>query len=202
MRTVILVLMLTIAGLAHADPLAELRQYYNETATLQGRFIQTTLDESDYVLDESEGQFWIARPDKFRWDYQTPLQQVLVADGEALWMHDVELEQVTVRPLSEVLGAGPAVLLSGTYQDIEDAFEIVPLEDNWVQLKVKSEQWDFQEVLIQWQDGIPVNVVVDSGLGQRTVLQLADVQSNIDIPAARFRFDPPAGVDVIDSRGQ
>ena len=53
------------------------------------------------------------RPNRFRWTYAAPSELVIVADGEKLWIYDVELKEVTVTPFDDTVGASPAVLLSG-----------------------------------------------------------------------------------------
>src|SRR6185369_16836028 len=43
----------------------------------------------------STGTFEFTRPNRFRFDYKKPFEQVIVADGQTLWLFDVDLNQVT-----------------------------------------------------------------------------------------------------------
>jgi chaperone LolA len=148
-------------------------------------------------METSRGSLLIQRPDRFRWSYTEPFEQEIVADGKKLWVYDVDLEQVTVRPLTEVLGIGPALLLSGDYAALEENFTIQPAKDGWLELIPKREDWDFQSIRLQMNKGVPQVIEVDSGIGQITRLTLSKLERNPKIDPARFKFTPPPGVDVI-----
>ena len=89
-------------------------RFFSEVYTLQARFTQVVFDENLIPLDESAGQLRISRPGRFRWDYDPPAEQVIVADGTRLWFYDLELEQITVRRMADALGESPAAVLSGS----------------------------------------------------------------------------------------
>jgi chaperone LolA len=201
LRVIACTLLIIVGGLPSpllgADE-APLRAYFESVTRLTGSFEQTTRDERDQVVERSTGTFSLARPDRFHWFYQTPFEQRLVSDGDWLYSHDIELSQVTVRPLEEVLGVGPAVVLSGDFSDLKASFRISAGEqDGWYRLEPRDADWDFQSVRLRLDDGIPDVVAVNDGLGQTTRLELADLERNPDIPEARFRFEIPDGVDVI-----
>src|SRR3989344_455842 len=90
-----------------------LRRFFNEVNSFSARFSQVVLDERLSPIQESSCTLWIERPNKFRWDYEKPYKQQIVADGKRLWVYDIGLQQVTVRPLSGGLGDTPAMLLAG-----------------------------------------------------------------------------------------
>lgn len=76
-----------------------LHRFFTEVNSFNARFKQVVLDERHNPIQESSGMLWIERPNKFRWDYEKPYQQQIVADGKRLWVYDVGLQQVTVRTL-------------------------------------------------------------------------------------------------------
>ena len=108
------------AGLSPACAEAEgherLDRFFEKVNTFKASFIQVVLDENLLALEESNGLLWIARPGRFRWDYESVHAQTIVADGQVLWVYDVELEQVTRREQKSAIGQTPAVLLSGGQQ--------------------------------------------------------------------------------------
>ena len=81
--------------------------------SLRARFLQTVFDEAGARLDESRGTVAFRRPYRFRWDYEAPEPQIIVADGENLWWYDADLEQVTVRPVDAALEQGQEVVELG-----------------------------------------------------------------------------------------
>lgn len=201
-RLVIAAVLLALGSSVQAGPQAELKDYYESVRSLSGEFVQTTYDDVDQVLERSTGTLAIQRPDRFRWSYEEPFEQLIVADGARLWVYDVDLEQVTVRPLDEVLGAGPALLLSGSYDNLLENFELAEEGEGWLSLTPRDEEWDFQAIRVRVADGVPVVVEVDSGLGQSTRLELLELNRNPQLDPAIFRFTPPDGVDVIAPGGR
>jgi len=119
---------------AAAADIEALRDYYRSVDTLTGRFTQQVVDERGEVVKRSKGDFALKRPDRFNWLYSTPYKQRLIADGKWLYVHDMALRQVSIRPLDKVLGAGPAVLLSGEYEALNKAFTITGGTSEWLRL--------------------------------------------------------------------
>lgn len=192
-----LVAMLLFALPAFAQSDTALQDYYRSVHSLHGDFVQTTHSDNGELMETSRGQLWVQRPDRFRWSYSEPFEQEIVADGSKLWVYDVDLEQVTVRPLRDVLGVGPALLLSGDYAALTENFTVRPQTGGWLELIPKRDDWDFQSIRLQMSNGVPHLIEVDSGLGQVTRLELSQLQRNIRIDPAKFKFTPPPGVDVI-----
>lgn len=194
---VLLVVGIAVSDSATADLLNELEEYYDNVKTLQGSFEQQTMDERDRVVDSSSGEFAISRPDRFHWSYDSPFAQEIVADGEKLWVYDVELDQVTVRNQASVLGSAPAQLLSGAYAELNEAFDIVA-QDQFVRLIPKEGGQAFDEARIELRDGYPYALEIDDALGQTTRVELFDVVIDEQVEEQRLSFEPPAGVDVYE----
>jgi outer membrane lipoprotein carrier protein len=101
------------------------------------------------ITERATGALSIARPDRFRWDYREPYEQVIVADGRRLWLYDSDLQQVTVRSLAEGLGSTPAMLLSGAGR-LADSFGSLGVERDgdwtWCRLKPLAANSDFESV--------------------------------------------------------
>jgi outer membrane lipoprotein carrier protein len=195
--------LLASLGVAHAALPAgtdSLRQFFTNVKTVNARFNQVVLDEALNTIQESSGTLWIDRPDKFRWDYDSPSKQEIVSDGEKIWVYDKDLEQVTVRPLAGGLGYTPAVLLAGRGR-LEDNFVVKPLgaqgDLEWAQLIPKNKDGGFESVRIGFEQGkLRVLEMVD-GFGNTTRVTLKAAKENVKIDPAKFQFTPPKGVDVV-----
>lgn len=146
------------------------------------------------------------RPGKFRWDYQTPYKQLILADGQRLWIYDPDLDQVVVKPLEAALGDTPALLLSGKglsgKQSLEQQFNIIEsleAQDGlyWVTLKPTARDSSFQEVRLGFDEKHLRRMELVDGFGQQTLLEFFDMQTNVEVPPDSFRFDPPKGVDIV-----
>ncbi len=189
--------MLVISTGSAADPLAELEAYFTDTDSMEGAFTQVVRDEDGRVIEESRGTMAIQRPDRFDWLYEDPFEQRIVADGERLWIHDPDLHQVTVRPLEDTLGTGPAMLLSGRMDTLEEHFDI-DVDDGWLVLSPRTDDWNVDGVRIRMEGGVPVEVIVRDGLGQENRLTLKDVTTGVAFDNDRFHFEPDGDTDVIE----
>lgn len=182
------------------DGYRTLDEFMQGLVSLEADFHQTLLDRAGQVLEESSGQLAIARPNRFRWDYREPAGQLVIADGERLWLYDAELEQATVRPLDETLAGTPAMLLSGE-GDLRDSFQVEGLEQrgtlSWILLKPLRADTDFQAVRLALEGQALVAMELDDKLGQTTVLELSAFKRNPVLDNALFHFEPPIGADVI-----
>lgn len=177
-----------------------LRQFFNEVNTFSARFSQVVLDEALNTIQESSGTLWIDRPNKFRWDYDTPFKQEIVADGQKIWIYDKALEQVTVRPLTGGLGYTPAMLLAGRGR-LDDNFSIKPTGSQgnleWAQLVPKNKDGGFDVIRVGFEQGkLRVLEMVD-GFGNTTRVTMRMSKENVKIEPSKFQFTPPKGVDVI-----
>ena len=177
-----------------------LRRFFNEVNSFSARFSQVVLDERLSPIQESSGMLWIERPNKFRWDYEQPYKQQIVADGKRLWVYDIGLQQITVRPLSGGLGDTPAMLLAGRGR-LEDNFTIKALsaqnDIEWVQLTPRRKDSGYEDIRIGFAQGkLRVLEMVD-GFGHVTRVTLESPRENARIESTRFSFTPPAGVDVV-----
>ncbi|HEB94525.1 MAG TPA: outer membrane lipoprotein chaperone LolA [Gammaproteobacteria bacterium] len=168
---------------------------------LRASFVQTVQAPAFDQPEVSRGTLLLLRPNRFRWDYQEPYKQQIVADGQRLWLYDEELEQVVVKPLDTALGDTPAMLLSGS-GSVEERFTLKELPERgngltWVQLTPKQEDTGFEAVRLGFDAHDLRRMELVDGFGQVTRMQFFDVARDTQISPAAFRFVPPPGVDVI-----
>jgi len=185
---------------AVADGYERLDRFFEKVTTFKASFIQVVLDENLLTLEETSGLLWIARPGRFRWDYESVHGQSIVADGEVLWLYDVELEQVTRRAQESAIGQTPAVLLSGGQQYRKD-YNVTILGRQgavyWISLVPKLSDGSFAEIQLGFEGETLRLIQLLDELNQITRVTLANVVENEPIPDSVFRFVPPTGVDVI-----
>lgn len=206
MRILVLLLgslMTVAAGAAPGGGVEALRSFYERVDSLATSFEQVQRDESGAVVQEASGRFLLSRPDKFRWAYQQPYEQIIVSDGKAFRFYDVDLAQVTIRDVDASLRTTPAQLLAGG-EGLEDAFEVRDGGQRdglaWVRLIPRSDDSDFKEIRMGLEDGLPAAMELDDQLGQTTRIDFSDVQVNPELAAERFQLDIPEDVTVVDGR--
>jgi outer membrane lipoprotein carrier protein len=184
---------------ASAASLERFQSYLRTTQAARGDFEQKVYDKSGKLVQDSRGSFSFLRPGRFRWTYVKP-QQVIVGDGERVWIHDADLNQVTVRRVSRVIGSTPAALLAGS-SDIDKAFELSEAGEKdgleWLEAKPREKEAGFERMRLGMAtSGVAAMELVDH-FGQTTVLRFSNVVRNPQIDAGTFRFTPPKGADVL-----
>ena len=203
-RILVAFVLLCAAVTAQADGVGDLEAFYNNVDSLSAQFEQEQKDDSGQTLQQASGTFLLSRPDRFRWEYTAPYQQVIVSDGETFRFYDVDLAQVTIRSIDATLQATPALLLTGGAA-LEDAFNIVSAGRrdgmSWVRLTPRADDTDFQEVRLGLQDQVPSVMELDDNLGQTTHIRFSDIELNTTLDESRFTLDIPDDVEVVDGRG-
>jgi outer membrane lipoprotein carrier protein len=179
---------------------AELDRFSENVTNLSASFQQQVFDDAGNSLDAASGTLALARPNRFRWDYLEPEEQRIVADGDHIWIYDVELEQVSVRPQSFDEQQSPlAVLL-----DLKSLDEQFNSEDRgaadgaqWLRLTPKSEEAEFAHVDLGFRDNQLQRMVMVDIVGQRTEIVFQGWKRNAQLAPGTFFFEPPPGVDVV-----
>ena len=198
------VLLTSMAGRA-AEPAVDdgealVNAFVNDVVTFSADFEQSLIDPDGRMLEKTSGTLEIRRPGRFRWIYEEPYEQWLVADGANIWSYDVDLEQVTVKPQAEALANTPALLLGGSgeaMQQFEHGGSFVESGLTWVRLLPIDTESGFRRVELGFDDGRLSRMVFLDNLEQTTLVVLKDVAVNAPIDASRFRFAVPEDVDVV-----
>ena len=150
----------------------------------------------------SSGSFEFLRPNRFKFLYKKPFEQSIVADGQTLWLYDVDLNQVTSRPLAQTLNGTPAAVIAAAadLKGLEADFKLTALPEKaglqWVQAVPKTKDGQLQSISVGFKAGeLAVLEILDS-FGQRSVMTFNQFEVNPALTAASFAFKPPVGADV------
>jgi outer membrane lipoprotein carrier protein len=184
----------------HAGALDELNTFVSQTKSARATFSQTVIGRNGKVTQKAAGTFAFQRPGKFRFIYEKPYAQTIVGDGQKLWTWDKELNQVTIKPMTDALGATPAALLTGDGSlernfTLKEAGESEGLQ--WVEATPKQQEAGFEKVRIGFKNGQPLAMEVHDNFAQTTLLQFSNFERNVKFDAADFHFTPPKGADVV-----
>lgn len=185
---------------SRADALAQLSAFQREVKSGRVRFTQT-VSSPNGKRRVSQGQFEFQRPNRFRFDYAAPESQILIGDGQKVWLIDPDLNQASSRPMSAVLGSTPVALLAGS--SLGDGFKLSnePTDAEgiaWVLAVPKQADQGIQRLRIGLKGSQLAAMEIVDGLGQQSRLVFGAFESNVSIPAERLRFVPAAGMDVVD----
>ena len=198
-RLLLPLLLLGLTGGARADAVDSLRDFAQNVKSGKASFTQTVTSVDGAKKKTSSGQFEFVRPNRFRFVYAKPFEQQIVADGQKVWLYDVDLNQVTVRPMAQALGATPAALLAGATLDKEFDLKAVPAAEGfeWVQATPKIKDGPIQQLRVGFKGKDLAALDIVDAFGQRSALRFSALEQNIKLSDEQFRFTPPKGADVI-----
>ncbi len=194
-------------GQAHADGLQSLENFLKTAKTGQSNFSQTVTspprDGQAPRKKTTTGTFDFQRPEKFRFKYNKPFEQTIVADGQTLWLYDADLNQVTSRKQAQALSSTPAALIASA-ADVNALKAVYTLENapdrdglQWVKATPKAKDGQVQTVQVGFRGADLASLEILDGFGQTSVISFTDLKVNAPLPAGTFEFKAPAGADVI-----
>ncbi len=196
MKTLIFSLTVMLSGIAQADAIDTLKAFVSDVKTGRADFTQTVTSPDGKRTKSSSGTFEFQRPDRFRFAYTKPFEQLIVGDGQKVWLYDPDLNQVSARKMDKALGATPAALLAGN--NLERDFTLKAESADTVLATPRHEDGTLQSLRIRFKGKELAGVEIVDGFGQKSLLTFGAVSANVVLPAELFRFTVPKGADVID----
>tara|TARA_B100001540_G_scaffold310040_1_gene327217 strand:+ start:183 stop:800 length:618 start_codon:yes stop_codon:yes gene_type:complete len=178
-----------------------LQRYLENYKSLTGQFTQMISSEKSQYIQSSAGEFWIQKPNRFRWHYSTPYVQKIISNGEKLWIYDEDLEQVTIKEASQSIESSPLAVIVGA-TSLDTAFDVTPVDglDNlqWLRLIPNAEANSFEFIEVGFKNGLLSKMRLKDNFGQTTYLTFTDVMVDTSIDTNRFEFAVPEGADVFN----
>jgi len=188
---------------AHAGAIDKLHRFLESTKTLRADFTQTVVAKNGKKPQLSNGVLMLSRPGKFRWQIERPYAQLLVGDGDKVWIYDPDLRQVTVKKIGNALGSTPAALLVGdnSYNSLDKNFTLREAGERdgleWLEALPKLPDSGFEKLQLGFAGSDLKAMELYDNFGQTTSLAFSRLERNPQLASGQFRFTPPAGVDVI-----
>ena len=182
------------------DPQALLASVRTDLQGLTAAFKQYELSEGNRQVDVNTGTVWMKSPDQFRWLYTDPVEQLIVADGEQVWVYDEDLEQVTVKEQNNELNPIYVIIndeLSNLHYNI--SYELSSHGIDWVSLTPKTPSEEVRSVWLALEDDLVKQIKVFNQFDQVMVFEFYQIKRNPEMSAELFSFTPPEGVDVVQA---
>lgn len=184
------------SGLAQSS----LERFSDGLESLHARFSQRVITQDGEVENEGEGEVWLQTPGLFRWASEGDYPELIVADGQYIWMYDEMLEQVTVKPQSEAAEDSPLLLLTDP-AGLEEQFKITEAGQHegvdLLTLESSNPESEFDRVLLGFDQDQLVLMGLEDAFGLRTEIRFSELARNLPLDPGLFRFEPPPGTDVV-----
>ena len=188
---------------AAASPIESLARLLEPYRTFSADFQQSTLDSKGASITEMTGALAIASESIFYWKTNPPFSQVIVADGEVLWVFDEDLYQVQVRPLDYTMTASPAAILSGDLDVLGSRFQVTEERTGTIAvyaLEPRATDEVTRQIVLRFDGARLLDLSIEDALGNRSLVSLTEVKYGKP-SSALFKFIPPEGADVIYALG-
>lgn len=207
MKRILIAIVAAGAFAAHASGLDTLETFLKTVKSGRATFTQVVTSPAREgqaaKTRTSTGTFEFVRPNKFRFDYKKPFEQVIVADGANLWLYDADLNQVTQRKQDSVFASTPAAVIAAApstaalTRDFE--LEGAPEKDGlqWAVAIPKNRDGQLNRMRVGFRGNELAQLEIIDGFGQRSVITFDKLEANAAVPAERFHFKPPAGAQVV-----
>ena len=200
MKKLFLCLLLLSTQRAFCDAVSdELQSKLNAIRAMSASFSQS-VNANKRIVSRSNGTMALSRPGRFRWQTIKPMEQLVIADGEHLWIYDVALEQVTVKKQDKGLGGTAALFLSGYNNTVTRDFNVTTYTQKnmaYYDLQAKSNKANFQRVKLIFVGDTLTGLQLYDQLGQKTDVVLKRIKNNPPLASSVFKFNQPKGVDVV-----
>jgi chaperone LolA len=185
---------------AHAGSIEKLHAFIEQTRSAKADFTQEVIDSNGSVQQQASGTVQFQRPGKFRWTYDKPYEQVIVGDGEKLWIYDKDLNQVTRRNLDKAIGSSPAALLAGA-DDVDKYFSLnavgIRQKLDWLEVRPYDEGSLFEKVRMGFRGNSLEVMELRDHFGQKTTIKFSNLKRNPQSSPDLYTFTVPKGADVV-----
>lgn len=177
---------------AHADNAAQqLHAQLADLNSLEAQFQQQVKDSDGELVQESTGTLALQRPNRLRWESQSPYHYLLVSDGETLWRYDADLEQLNEEPFDPELAQAPAMILSASREQLDAQFNIDMQQDGDTRdyiLHPQDEQM-YRRLVLRFKAGKLIAMELLDNLEQYTHIRFIEPHYNPSLTDSLFHFD-------------
>lgn len=172
--------------------------------TLAADVVQLIVESDGGVLEESEIQMLLKKPDGFYWETLTPFPELIVTDGSTLWNYQPDLEQVVIEDWDSSRSELAAQLLSGNIESLDGDYTIESVtssesEHQEFELTPRSADNVYQIISINFMRDELESIYLNSKNGQQTVWRFENVIRNRAIADVQFQFVPPENIEIIEN---
>ena len=181
----------------------ELINLLADVPTYSAEFEQLTRDARGELIETQVGRVVFSRTLGLRWQIDAPFSQVMVVKRNALYVHDLDLEQLTVRNLSDLPDSAFTLLLMNASEESLAGFSVehVTSVDRRLGVGYVLEPNDnasvFQRLQIYFFEGVMIRIDVVDHFGHQTEVLFRDPKVNQVVELSEFDIAVPEGTDVI-----
>lgn len=184
--------------------LDEVEKVYT-AAGFSADFVQASTIKAMDITDAASGKLSVKYPGKMRWVYQSPEKQTIVSDGEHLWIHRPEDNQVLRGQAASFFGDGKGAGFLSDISRIRDDFHItledIRFGDSYSLMMVpRQKTWDLVRInlLVSRRNYHITQVYTYNAYEDVTRIEFSNLEFNEALDPSLFEFKMPANVDILE----
>ncbi len=182
---------------------ARLQARYDETDGFRADFVQEITSATLGQTLRSRGQVFFKKPGRMRWEFTEP-QQLLIADGSALWLYQPAERQVVKTPFQHAFSSQtPVSFLTGVGR-LEEDFSVLPQGEtsSVYQLRLTPKQAaeaiGLLDIEVSKETFDILQALVTDPLGNTTRVSFTNIERETALGDDLFRFELPPGIDLVE----
>ena len=168
------------------------------------RFSQTSTLKEMGISDSASGIIYAKQPGMMRWEYEKPDRQIFITDSRTLWIYRPEDNQVMVGEAPVYFGSGKGASFLSDMKQLRKNFIIQHDQADTdlfyvLTLTPKIQKVDVSVIYLSISKTMSdiVQVATLNSYGDETRIMFHDLRFNQDYDNNFFKFNIPAGTDVL-----
>lgn len=177
-----------------------LQQKLSTFTSIEADFAQQVINPEGEVIQNSWGTLTIARPGNFRWQVTKPDEELIVSNGQNMWLYSPFIEQVTIMKFSDAIAGTPFALLSGANATEWANFNVKKIGEQFIVENNKADVKGNEFIFTFDGSNNVTEFVVEEAQGQKSIFKLSNTKESPKIAKGFFEFKIPQGIEIDDQR--
>lgn len=192
-----------VSGLSLDDIIKKVESRY-AVSGFSAFFFQASTIKAMEITDSASGKAFFKRPDKMRWEYETPDRQTIITNGHTLWVYRPEDNQVMVGKAPSFFEDGKGFSFLSDMESVKKKFNIL-LEDkdedhtHVLKLLPKEKTFDVSVIylFVSTKTFEVVKIVTYNSYEDETRIEFKDIVFKQKLDESLFNFNIPQGIEVL-----
>ena len=192
-----------VSGLSLDDIIKKVESRY-AVSGFSAFFFQASTIKAMEITDSASGKAFFKRPDKMRWEYETPDRQTIITNGHTLWIYRPEDNQVMVGKAPSFFEDGKGFSFLSDMESVKKKFNIL-LEDkdeddtHVLKLLPKEKTFDVSVIylFVSTKTFEVVKIVTYNSYEDETRIEFKDIVFKQKLDESLFNFNIPQGIEVL-----
>ncbi len=172
--------------------------------SFQAEFIQESTIKAMDITDFASGKIFVRYPGMMRWEYENPEKQVIITDGQKLWIYKPADNQVMTGSAPAFFSDGKGASFLSDIKLIRQKFKIIrenSKDDFFYELKLQplEKTLDVTDIRLSVTKNTftVIRIITYNSYGDENRIEFTNHQFDVKLDESLFSFEIPPGADVV-----